>query len=150
MPYEYNANVRRVIDGDSLYMDIDLGFDVIFKNQNVRLLGIDTPESRTSDAVEKVFGNLSKCFVQNFVEKCEGKVIVRTYLDDKGKYGRILAEILDPTTKEILNESLIKDGYAVRYWGENKEKIEEMHLINRKKLIDEGIAHLTYEEAGVS
>ena len=58
MPYEYHAKVTEVIDGDTVVIDIDLGFDVVFINQKVRLLGIDTPESRTSDKTEKAFGNV--------------------------------------------------------------------------------------------
>jgi len=150
MPYEYNADVVRVIDGDTVVLNIDLGFDVKLCDQSVRLLGVDAPESRTSDKIEKTFGLLSKCFVQNFIENCEGKVIVRTYLDDRGKFGRILGEIINPNSKENLNESLIQNGYAVRYFGESKESIEKMHILNRKKLIDEGISKLTYQEAGIS
>lgn len=150
MPYEYHADVVRVIDGDTVVLDIDLGFDVKLSNQSVRLLGVDAPESRTSNTIEKVFGILSKSYVEDFLENCNNKIIVRTYLDDRGKFGRILGELLNPTSKENLNESMIINGYAVRYYGESKDSIEKMHLLNRKKLIDERICELTYQEAEIS
>ena len=68
MPYEYHAKVTEVVDGDTVVIDIDLGFDVVFINQKVRLLGVDTPESRTSDKTEKVFGQASKDYAKKFVE----------------------------------------------------------------------------------
>jgi len=81
MPYEYHAKVTEVVDGDTIVIDIDLGFDVIFTKQKVRLLGVDTPESRTSDKTEKVFGLASKDYVKKFIESCPDKhVIIRTHV----------------------------------------------------------------------
>lgn len=155
MPYEYNATVTEVIDGDTIVIDIDLGFDVMFTNQKVRLLGIDTPESRTSDKVEKVFGVVSKDFVKRFVVGCKSKVIIRTHIsegtDDSGreKFGRLLGEIVNPDTKEVLNEQLIIKNYAVRYTGENKLTVKDQHMANRKLLIDRGEVKMDYKTAGV-
>ena len=103
MNYEYNAKVTKVIDGDTVEVDIDLGFNTILANQSVRLLGIDTPESRTSDKIEKVFGLLSKEFVKTFVSECEdGWVVIRTHKsDDTEKFGRVLAEIINSKTKTV-------------------------------------------------
>jgi len=70
MPYEYHAKVTQVVDGDTIVVDIDLGFNVVLANQSVRLLGVDTPESRTSDKVEKVFGLASKDYTKEFVDNC--------------------------------------------------------------------------------
>lgn len=155
MPYEYNATVTSVVDGDTVVVDIDLGFNVKFQNQKVRLLGIDTPESRTSDKVEKQFGLASKDYVKKFVELCNKQVIVRTHIsqdtDDDGreKFGRLLGEIINPTTKAVLNDELINKNYAVKYLGENKSLVSEQHKANRKILIDRGEVKLTYEQAGV-
>jgi len=145
MPYEYHAKVTNVVDGDTIVVDIDLGFDVVLSNQNVRLLGVDTPESRTSDKIEKVFGLASKDYAKAFIENCNKHVIIRTHKsDDSEKFGRLLAEIIDPNTKEVLNESLVTDGYAVKYLGENKLNVKELHFKNRKRLIDEGKIKMSY------
>jgi len=156
MPYEYNAKVTEVVDGDTVVIDIDLGFDVVFVNQKVRLLGVDTPESRTSDKTEKVFGLASKDYAKKFIESCKDKnVIIRTHISDdvdsngREKFGRLLGEIINPDTKKILNEELINNGYAVRYMGENKDKVKDQHLKNRKRLIDEGVVKMSYKDAGI-
>lgn len=155
MPYEYNATVTNVVDGDTVVVDIDLGFDVKFRNQKVRLLGIDTPESRTSNKVEKQFGSLSKDYVKKFVDDCKKEVIIRTHIsedtdsDGREKFGRLLGEIINPTTKAVLNDELIAKNYAVKYLGENKNLVSEQHKANRKILIDRGEVKLTYEQAGI-
>jgi len=155
MPYEYNATVTEVVDGDTIVVDIDLGFDVVFTNQKVRLLGVDTPESRTSDKVEKVFGLVSKDFVKKFVSGCKNHVIIRTHIsegtDDSGreKFGRLLGEIINSDTKEVLNDQLIVKNYAVKYMGENKLKVKDQHMANRKILIDRGDVKMDYKVAGI-
>ena len=150
MPYEYNAKVTNVVDGDTIMIDIDLGFNVVLANQSVRLLGVDTPESRTSDRVEKVFGVASKDYTKQFVEDCRKQVIIRTHKsDDSEKFGRILGEVINPETKEVLNASLVEEGYAVKYLGENKDNVKNLHLQNRKRLIDEGKIQMSYKEAGL-
>lgn len=150
MPYEYNAQIKRVIDGDTIVVDIDLGFDVVLKDQSVRLKGVDAPESRTRDAAEKIFGNLAKEYVLDFCFQCNGKIIVQTELDETGKFGRILGTIIDANDRElILNEELIKKHYAVNYLGQNKKEIESEHIRNRKHLIDDGIIDISYTEAGI-
>ena len=113
-------------------------------------MGVDTPESRTSDKIEKVFGLASKDYAKAFIENCNKHVIIRTHKsDDSEKFGRLLAEIIDPNTKEVLNESLVTDGYAVKYLGENKLNVKELHFKNRKRLIDEGKIKMSYKEAGL-
>ncbi len=151
MPYEYNATVIDVVDGDTITVDIDLGFSVKLANQKVRLLGVDTPESRTSDKIEKIFGTASKEYTKKFVESCKDKnVIIRTYISDsEEKFGRLLGEIINPDTKKVLNEELINNNYAVKYLGENKDNVKSQHLANRKKLIDAGLIKLSYKEAGL-
>ena len=155
--YEYRVKkITNVVDGDTIDVDIDLGFDVKLTNQKVRLLGVDTPESRTSDKTEKVFGLASKDYAKKFIESCKDKhVIIRTHISDdvdsngREKFGRLLGEIINPDTKKILNEELINNGYAVRYMGENKDKVKDLHLKNRKRLIDEGLVKMSYKDAGL-
>ena len=150
MPYEYHAKVTNVVDGDTIVVDIDLGFNVVLSNQSVRLLGVDTPESRTSDKIEKVFGLASKDYTKSFVENCKKDVILRTHKsDDSEKFGRLLGEIINPESKEVLNNSLIEEGFAVKYLGENKDNVKNLHLQNRKRLIDSGKIKMSYKEAGL-
>ena len=130
--YEYNCKVVRVIDGDTVDVDIDLGFDVWLTKQRIRLFGVDTPESRTRDMVEKKFGILAKNFVKGRLPVASMQVL-RTRLDDsRGKFGRILGEfVMEDTT---LNQLLIITNNGVPYFGQSKEEIENAHLENRKKL----------------
>jgi len=130
--YEYNCKVVRVIDGDTVDVDIDLGFDVWLTKQRIRLFGVDTPESRTRDMVEKKFGILAKNFVKGRLPVASMQVL-RTRLDDsRGKFGRILGEfVMEDTT---LNQLLIVTNNGVPYFGQSKEEIEDAHLENRKKL----------------
>jgi len=150
MPYEYHAKVINVVDGDTIVVDIDLGFNVVLSNQSVRLLGVDTPESRTSDKIEKVFGLASKDYAKEFIENCKKQVILRTHKsDDSEKFGRLLGEIINPDSKEVLNNSLVEEGFAVKYLGENKDNVKNLHLQNRKRLIDSGKIKMSYKEAGL-
>jgi micrococcal nuclease len=130
--YEYNCKVVRVIDGDTVDVDIDLGFDVWLTKQRIRLFGVDTPESRTRDMVEKKFGIMAKNFVKGRLPVASMQIL-RTRLDDsRGKFGRILGEfVMEDTT---LNQLLIITNNGVPYFGQSKEEIEDAHLENRKKL----------------
>ena len=131
-----NATVVRVVDGDTIRLDIDLGFDVILKNQSVRLYRVDTPECRTRDLKEKAAGLLSKSVVKGFVD-IGSKVVIRTSLDTKGKYGRILGTILDEKGFNI-NEYLIDNSYAVEYYGQSKEDVKSIHEENYQLLVERG------------
>lgn len=137
--YEYRAKLVKVVDGDTVDVDIDLGFGVWLKDERVRIMGIDTPESRTSDKVEKVFGLAAKERLKQLVEK---DTILKTFAsksgeDMKGKFGRILGDFIvgDRTVTEIL----IEEGHAVKYWGQNKADVELAHMSNRNKLLNEGV-----------
>ena len=135
--YEYKAVIVRVVDGDTVDVDIDLGFDVWLKKQRIRLYGVDTPESRTRDLEEKMYGNAAKDFVQSFLPVGTNQTLV-TKLDDRGKFGRILGEFkvynskLDGQT--TINQMLIDEHHAVAYHGQSKDDIEAEHLENRKKV----------------
>lgn len=114
--YEYRATIVRWVDGDTVDLDIDLGFGIIYANQRVRLFGIDAFESRTRDLQEKQKGLAAKDFVER-VAPNGTQVILRSKKDGKGKFGRILGEIIIDTPKgqQNLNTLLTIEGHAVRY-----------------------------------
>tara|TARA_R110000764_G_scaffold32050_1_gene72913 strand:- start:39 stop:461 length:423 start_codon:yes stop_codon:yes gene_type:complete len=132
--YEYNCKVKRVVDGDTVDVVIDLGFDIHYSSR-VRLYGIDTPESRTRDKDEKARGFISKDFLKSWLDK--GGVVIRTRKDKKGKFGRVLGEMVVDNIN--INELMIEEHHAVKYHGQSKDDIEAEHLVNRQKLIDKGI-----------
>ena len=144
--YEYKAKILRVVDGDSVDVDIDVGFGVWLRNERVRIMGIDTPESRTRDKQEKKFGLLAKERLKELLPKGKDSVL-RTQIDKdgedaKGKFGRILGNFVYGHGHNgrftMVTDILIKEGHAVAYYGQNKEDIEKAHLLNREKLIKEG------------
>ena len=124
--YEYKAIVTRVIDGDTIDVDIQLGFDVVLAKQRIRLLGIDTPESRTRDKEEKVRGLLSKEFVKN---NCAVGSTIR----------RILGVIYSGDDTVSINDRMIEEGFAVPYTGGNKDELDALHEANKQKLIEKGL-----------
>ena len=128
--FSYRVNkVTKVVDGDTIDVVIDLGFDIMYKSR-VRLFGIDTPESRTRDKVEKKYGLLSKKFLQESLKK--GKIVIKTHKDSEtGKFGRILGEIF--VNGININMLMCSKGHAVEYYGQSKDDIEEAHLKNRKR-----------------
>ena len=114
--YEYSATIRRWVDGDTVDVTLDLGFDILYNNR-IRLLGIDTPESRTRDLEEKKLGLAAKDRVK---ELCPvgSTVTVKTTKDGRGKFGRILGEIYVGDVN--VNKLLIEEGHAVEYFGGKK------------------------------
>ena len=135
--YEYKCKMVRVVDGDTVDVDIDLGFGVWMQKQRIRMYGIDTPESRTSDKVEKVYGKAATEFLTKWTNA--GELTLKTFKDGKGKFGRILGELWYGGEHNI-NQLLVDNHHAVRYYGQSKEYIAEEHLSNRQKL------NLTIEE----
>ena len=135
--YEYNCRIVKVVDGDTIDVDIDLGFDILLSNQRIRLNGVDTPESRTRDLEEKKFGILAKEVVESYC-KIGQTVTLRTSKDERGKFGRILGDfvVYDSGTDSwtMLCKLLIDKHYAVAYEGQSKEEIKEAHFLNREKL----------------
>jgi len=139
MLYEYSCIIRSITDGDGLRVDIDLGFGVTLRGDdgrgvNIRLFGIDAPESRTRNRQEKAHGLLAKKFVQEHCQVGE-KYILRTR--EKGKFGRWLGEI--KTRKGLITKLLIKNKLAVEYHGQNKKEIKAAHEKNRQELIKMGL-----------
>jgi len=117
--YEYKFELDRVIDGDTIDVDIALGFDVMLKKQRIRLYGMNTPESRTRDLEEKKYGLAAKARLKELLEKGE-TLSLRTAIDKKarGKYGRILGTIFADGVN--LNDQLIEEGHAIEYFGGTK------------------------------
>jgi micrococcal nuclease len=136
--YQYKCKIIKVLDGDTVDIDLDLGFKIILANQRVRMAGVDTPESRTSIAEEKVRGQLSK---KKLAEKLPvgSWQIIETQKPDSNddKFGRILGVfILEDGTR--VNDWLIQNNYAVPYKGENKDLTQAEHQANKKILIERG------------
>ena len=127
--YEYRCKVTRVVDGDTVDIDIDLGFGVWLHKERVRIYGIDTPESRTRDKEEKKYGLMAKEFVKQFVKGDSIKLTTQKY-DAKGKFGRILGDII--VDNRSLSDTMIQEHHAVIYHGQSKEDIQKAHMNNRK------------------
>ena len=138
--YEYKCKILRVVDGDTVDVDIDLGFGVWLKKERVRMMGIDTPESRTRDKVEKKFGLAAKAFVKSKMPVGSMQVlkteIDRSGEDKKGKFGRILGDFL--IDEDRLTDIMVSEGHAVAYFGGSKDEIKMKHMANREKLLREG------------
>jgi micrococcal nuclease len=137
---EYDVTVVKIVDGDTVDVDIDLGFGVTLKDERVRIMGIDTPESRTRDKVEDLFGEAAKARLKDLM-KDGGKLITtedRKGEDMKGKFGRILGDFRVADGRTV-TQILIEEGHAVAYFGGRKEEITAKHLVNRAKLLREGV-----------
>ena len=143
--YEYRATIVKVIDGDTVDVDIDLGFGIVLSDERVRIMGIDTPESRTRDKVEKKFGLAAKARLKQLLGKtCTLKTQINKSGEDmKGKFGRILGDfdVYDAKTDswQPVTRVLVSEGHAVPYHGQNKEDIQTAHLANRVKLLEDGV-----------
>ena len=134
-PYIYKAKISRVVDGDTCDVELDLGFSVLYKGR-VRLTGIDTPESRTRDLIEKKFGLASKEFFKDWVAKNPNILVEST---EKGKFGRILGKIWNHDMTQNYNDFAIESHHAVVYNGENKALTEQQHKENREWLTAQGL-----------
>jgi len=149
---EYDVTVIKVVDGDTVDVDIDLGFGVCLKDERVRIMGIDTPESRTSDKVEDLFGEAAKARLKELM-KHGGKLITtedKSGEDMKGKFGRILGDFKVEYNGEMkrVTEIMEAEGHCVPYFGGSKEDTQAAHEVNRKRLLAEGIVtQEAYEKA---
>ena len=151
---EYDVILLKCVDGDTVDVDIDLGFGVWLKDERVRIMGIDTPESRTSDKVEDLFGEAAKARLKELM-KHGGKLITtedKHGEDMKGKFGRILGDFYVERyegQKERVTDILIEEGHAVAYFGGSKEEVQMKHMANRAKLLREGIVSQEDYDAAV-
>ena len=121
-PYIYRIKqITKVVDGDTIDADIDLGFDISL-TKRIRLAGVDTPESRTADANEKKYGLQSKEWLKHKVENAE-HILIKTELPDSTeKYGRIIGHLFVNDQETSLNDQMIVEGYAWTYDGGTKKK----------------------------
>ena len=155
--YEYRCKVLKIVDGDTVDVDIDLGFGIVLKNERVRIMGIDTPESRTRDKVEKQFGLAAKKRLKEMLDNKSGPIL-KTQInkkgeDMKGKFGRILGDFTvyhGPTDSwRMVTDIMVEEGHAVAYFGGSKDEVQAKHMANRSKLIREGLVKMTEAEAGL-
>lgn len=143
--YRYAVKVTRVVDGDTVDVDIDLGFGMTYRKQRVRMMGIDTPESRTRDLEEKFYGKQSKYFLESLLKDRKVQLVSH----DKGKFGRILGELfIDDMPDDIIvnaegsiNKMMIDNYHAVPYFGQSKDDTEKGHLMNKAALNEKGILY---------
>jgi len=148
---EYDVVVVKVIDGDTVDVDIDLGFGVTLRDERVRIMGIDTPESRTRDKVEDLFGEAAKARLKELMK--DGAKLITTENkhgeDMKGKFGRILGDFRAPNG-DLVTDIMIAEGHAVAYFGGSKQEIALKHEANRQKLLREGIISTEAYNAAVA
>ena len=137
---EYDVVLLKSVDGDTVDVDIDLGFGIWLRDERVRIMGIDTPESRTSNEVEKLFGKAAKHRLQELLEN--GGILVTTEEkngeDMRGKFGRILGDFKIPDGR-LVTEVMIAEGHCVPYFGGSKDDVQAQHMVNRERLLNEGI-----------
>jgi len=143
--FEYNAKVKRVIDGDTVDAYIDLGFDV-WVTKRIRLMGINAPESRTRDLIEKRYGLGAKLRLIEMLQQSEDKFVLKSH--GTGKYGRVLGELFIVCKKNdnsivSINKQLVKEGHAVEYFGGSRQEVKSA-LIKARSVSEEYV--LTYIE----
>ena len=133
--YEYDCKIVRVVDGDTVDVDIDLGFNTWRCGERIRLYGIDTPECRTRNAEEKAAGLLAKEFVEETLHVGGTyKLIIR----EKDEFGLYLGVIM-LSDKTSVNAALVTEHLAVPYHGQSKQEIEDAHAANYKILQEKGL-----------
>jgi endonuclease YncB( thermonuclease family) len=133
--YNYNAKLVRVIDGDSIIVDIDLGFNMWIKNVSVRLHEVDAPEIRTKDDVEKTAGYLAKSRVETLLS--DGKLTLTTILDKNDKFNRTLAVVWN-SEGDVVNTILLEERLGIHFTGQSPEERKRLHDENFAYLIQEG------------
>ena len=151
---EYDVKVIKVVDGDTVDVDIDLGFGVTLTDERVRIMGIDTPESRTRDKVEDLFGEAAKARLKELM-KDGGKLITtedRKGEDMKGKFERVLGDIKVDYNGEMkkVTEIMEMEGHCVPYFGGSKDDTQAAHMANRERLLTEGVVSREDYDAAVA
>lgn len=135
-PFLYKCTIQRIVDGDTVDVNIDLGFGIWLYKERVRVAGIDTPEKRTRDKVEKIFGLAATAKAHTLIPE-GSNCIIRTRRDKAGKYGRTMGDfVLEDGT--LYTEVMVETHHAVPYEGQAKADIEAAHLVNREILIESG------------
>ena len=120
--YEYKVKITKIIDGDTVDADVDLGFNH-YKKDRIRLMGLDTPESRTSNKQEKVLGLASKARLKQVIGDNKGDIVLRTSKEGKGKFGRILGTLIVGSAGVDINALMVNEGHARAYYGGSKDEL---------------------------
>ena len=132
-PYIYRIkSVLKVVDGDTIDADIDLGFDISL-TKRIRLAAVDTPESRTADPKEKKYGLESKDWLKHRLEFAKDIIIKTELPDSTEKYGRIIGHLFINGEATSLNNQMIAEGYAWEYDGGTKKK--DFSVLDSKRKI---------------
>jgi len=127
--FEYNCKVKKIVDGDTLDAYIDLGFDV-WVTKRIRFMGIDTPEARTRDKVEKRYGKGAKHRLAEMLKQNENVFTLKSH--GTGKFGRVLGELFVDAFKNSVNSQMITEGHAVAYFGGSKQEVKDALMKARK------------------
>ena len=135
-PFLYRCVIQRIVDGDTVDIDIDLGFGIWLRKERVRVAGIDTPEKRTRDKIEKMFGLAATAKAHTLIPE-GSECIVRTRRDKAGKYGRTMGDFV-MTDGRLYTEVMVETHHAVTYEGQAKADVEAAHLVNREILWESG------------
>ena len=135
-PFLYKCVIQRIVDGDTVDIDIDLGFGIWLRKERVRVAGIDTPEKRTRDKIEKMFGLAATAKAHSLIPE-GSECIVRTRRDKAGKYGRTMGDFV-MTDGRLYTEVMVETHHAVPYEGQSKADVESAHLVNREILWESG------------
>ena len=121
--FDYKVKITRVVDGDTVDAELDLGFDIIYR-ERIRLMAIDTPESRTRNKVEKALGLAAKARLKELIAENKGNIILKTAKTAKGKFGRILGNLYtEEMYPKTFNYILIEEGHAREYYGGSKDEL---------------------------
>ena len=135
-PFLYKCIIQRIVDGDTVDVDIDLGFGIWLRKERIRIAGIDTPEKRTRDKVEKVFGLAATAKAHELIPE-GSECIIRTRRDRAGKYGRTMGDFVLEDGR-LYTDIMIESHHAVPYEGQSKDDIKAAHLKNREILVESG------------
>ena len=121
--FDYKVKITRVVDGDTVDAELDLGFDIIYR-ERIRLMAIDTPESRTRNKVEKALGLAAKARLKELIAENKGNIILKTAKTAKGKFGRILGSLYtEEMYPKTFNDILVEEGHAREYYGGSKDEM---------------------------
>ena len=132
MLYDYKCIITRIVDGDTIDCNIDLGFDIWLYDQRIRLAKIDAPETRTRDELEERMGELAEDYVAEQLPVGTETILHSLIYKPRDIYGRILGDFLVPDTNLMISDLLLENRYAVKYRPDDKERMIQEHLENWK------------------
>jgi len=147
--YEYKATIKRIIDGDTVVVDIDLGFNMTLCDEHIRLYYIDAPESRSSDLVEKHFGELATQHVEKYIPAGTTHTFICKRFE-QARYGRVAGDfsVYDPESDSwmLLTEIMVRDHHAVKYSDNSPVTLAEQHQQNWDTLVEQGVTEILFPD----